>query len=144
MSLINKILPKYKWTKRNALLDDFNFKTIEDKIGFVLPKDYKDYAIEYDENENFIGKEYIMLWSLEKLIDWNIDYQIFENLPNTVAIGGNENGEFIGIQFIADDKYQIILSTYIDLDPEYNIEIGKSFTDFIERLDSGKTWFDEK
>ena len=142
MSLINKILSKYEWIKRTEMLD-FNFNTIKDKIGFDLPQDYKDYATEYDENEDFIGKEYVRLWSLENLIDWNTDYQIFENLPNTIAIGDNGNGEFIGIHFVKNIYYEIILSTYIDLDPEYNIEIGKSFTDFIERLDAGKTWFDE-
>ncbi|AZB31050.1 SMI1/KNR4 family protein [Chryseobacterium balustinum] len=143
MSLINTILSKYKWIKRAEMLD-FNFKTIEDKIGFDLPQDYKDYSIEYDENEDFIGKEFVRLWSLENLIDWNTDYQILENLPNTIAIGDNGNGEFIGIHFIENSNYKIILSTYIDLDPEYNIEIGKSFTDFIEKLNKGKTWFNEK
>lgn len=143
MSLINTILSKYKWIKRSEMLA-FNFKSIEDKIGFDLPQDYKDYSIEYDENEDFIGKEYVRLWSLENLIDWNTNYQIFENLPNTIAIGDNGNGEFIGIHFVENSNYEIILSTYIDLDPEYNIEIGKSFTDFIEKLSEGKTWFKEK
>ncbi|CAD7803769.1 hypothetical protein CHRY9390_01128 [Chryseobacterium aquaeductus] len=143
MSFINTILSKYKCIKRTEKLD-FNFKAIEDKIGFELPQDYKDYSIEYDEHEGFIGEEFIRLWSPENLIDWNTDYQIFENLPKTIAIGDNGNGEFIGIQFIENGNYEIILSTYIDLDPEFNIEIGKSFTDFIERLSQGKTWFNEK
>lgn len=142
MSAIDEILSKYKWNKRTNKID-FDFKIIEDKIGFDLPQDYKDYSIEYDENEDFLGKEYVRLWSLENLIAWNIDYQIFENLPNTIAIGDNGCGEFIGIQFIANDNYEIILSTYIDLDPEYNIEVGNSFTDFIKKLSEGKTWFDE-
>ncbi|MCY0969516.1 SMI1/KNR4 family protein [Chryseobacterium wangxinyae] len=143
MSLINTILSKYNWIKRTEKLY-FDFKTIEDTIGFELPQDYKDYSIEYAENEDFIGEEYVRLWSIENLIDWNIDYRIFENLPNTIAIGDNGNGEFIGIQFIGNVSYEIILSTFIDLDPEYNIEIGKSFTDFIERLSEGKDWFNEK
>ncbi|WP_312075217.1 SMI1/KNR4 family protein [Chryseobacterium sp.] len=142
MNSIDEILSKYKWNKRTDKID-FDFKIIEEQIEFLLPLDYKNYAIQYCENENLIGQEYVRLWSIENLLEWNLDFQIFEFLPKTIAIGDNGNGEFIGIEFIEDYRYEIILSTYIDLDPEYNIQIGHSFTDFLERLDSGKSWYYE-
>ncbi|WP_175620651.1 SMI1/KNR4 family protein [Chryseobacterium schmidteae] len=143
MSSIDEILSKYKWNKRTNKID-FDFKIIEEQIGFPLPQDYKNYLIQYCENENLIGQEYVRLWSVENLLEWNLDFQIFEFLPKTIAIGDNGNGEFIGIEFTQDYKYEIILSTFTDLDPEYNIQIGKSFTDFIEKLNKGETWFNEK
>ena len=61
----------------------------------------------------------------------------------TVGIGDNGVGEFIGIEKRADGETRVILKPFIDLNKKYHIEIGSSFTDFLERMDKGKKWFNE-
>jgi len=140
MSSIDEILFEYDWKVRSENLN-FNFRIIEEKIGFELPQDYRAYSIRYTENEGIIGNEFLRLWDLEDLIDFNIEYEITNNLYSTIAIGDNGSSEFIGVQFINENNYQIILSPFIDLNSEYNIIIGTSFSDFIKRLHEGKEWF---
>jgi hypothetical protein len=83
------------------------------------------------------------LWDFDELVETNKDYGIFDNLSNTLGIGGNGSSEFIAIELISNGNYRIVLSPFIDLDKQYHIEIGTSFTDFLVRLDNGQEWFNE-
>ena len=77
------------------------------------------------------------------MLEWNEGYAIIENLKMTIGIGDNGGGEFIGLEKIVDGKIRTILTPFIDLDKEYHIEIGISFTDFLKRMDNGEKWFKE-
>ena len=139
---IEKIFDKYSFQKRTKK-PKITIKEVENKINFSLPEDYKFYAENFVENESFIGNEFIRLWDFNEILKINSEYEILENLKNTIAIGGNGNSEFIAIEFLKSMEYRIILSPFIDLDETYHIEIGNSFTDFFERLEDGKAWFEE-
>ena len=139
---IEKILAKYNFRKRTEKLK-LTIEEVENKINFALPDDYKFYAENFIDNESFIGNEFIQLWNFNEILKINSEYEIIENLKNTIAIGGNGSSEFIAIEFIKDSEYRIVLSPFIDLDDNCHIEIGNSFADFFERLEDGKAWFEE-
>lgn len=54
----------------------------------------------------------------------------------TIGIGDNGAGEFIGLEKFSDGRIKIILTPFIDLEREYHIEIGNSFSDFLTRKKS--------
>ena len=139
---IEKIFDKYSFQKRTKK-PNISIKEVENKINFSLPQDYKFYADNFVENESFIGNEFIRLWDFNEILKINSEYEILENLKNTIAIGGNGNSGFIAIEFLKSMEYRIILSPFIDLDETFHIEIGNSFTDFFKRLEDGKGWFEE-
>lgn len=118
------------------------FEDIEKQIGFTLPNDYKFFLENYEGFEDFIGHEFVALWDMNEILMRNRESGIFKHLPLTIAIGNNPSSEFIGIEFVDNHKYRIVLSPFIDLDTQYHIEIGNSFTDFLFRLDNGKKWFE--
>lgn len=142
MEIFEKILDKYNCPKRTekplVTVDE-----IESIIKFKLPTDYKKYLQNYLGFEEHIGHEYMRLWDFCEIIETNKDYGIFDNLPNTLGIGGNGSSEFIAVEFLENRNYRIVLSPFIDLDKLYHIEIGTSFTDFLVRLDNGQRWFNE-
>ncbi|RNI31831.1 SMI1/KNR4 family protein [Hanamia caeni] len=138
---LKTILTKYNFPKRTTIPAK-TFEEIEKQIGFLLPDDYKFYLDNYKGHEEFVGPELVNLWDIDDLLTYNQDYRIFDNLPLTIAIGNNPSSEFIGIEFIENENYRVILSPFIDLDKQYHIDIGSSFTDFFERLDNGGKWFD--
>lgn len=140
MSTIDEILTKYNWPTR-ATSNDIDLLDIEREIRFALPEDYKDFLSRYRGYEKQIQEEYIKLWDKESVLSLNQGYEIFENLPGTIGIGDNGAGEFIGIEKMDDGVFRIILTPFIDLDKQYHIEIGKSFTDFLLKLDQGAKWF---
>lgn len=138
---IEKLFDKYSFQKRTEKLKT-TIEEVENKINFLLPEDYKFYATNYIENESFVGNEFVRLWDFNKILELNSGYEITEYPKNTIAIGGNGSGEFIAIENLENGEYRIVLSPFIDLDNINHIEIGNSFTDFFERLENGKDWFD--
>lgn len=138
---MEEILHKYNWPKRLTPSPE-TIAEIERITNFQIPQDYRHYLNSYSGFEVNIEKEFVILWDLDELLNQNLGYGIFENLPNTLAIGGNGGGEFIAIERDEKDQYRIILSPFIDLDKQYHIEIGTSFSDFLTRLDKGRAWFE--
>lgn len=140
MKTVDEVLKKYDWPTRTTS-DKSDLLDIEREIGFELPDDYKDFLLRHGGHETQIGEEYVKLWDKNDLISLNQDYKIFENLPGTIGIGDNGAGEFIGIEIRNDGGLRVVLIPFIDLDKQYHIEIGKSFTDFLLRLDRRDKWF---
>ena len=138
-------------TLGQLLIDNgFNFKEvtpcgicseIEDLIKFKLPEDYRYYLENFEPFDDFVGNEFLRLLDSDALMDYNLNYGIFESMPDVIGIGNNGSSEFIAIEFLEGNKYRIVLSPLIDLDKEYNIAIGSSFTYFIQRLANGERWF---
>jgi hypothetical protein len=114
---------------------------IEDLVKFKLPEDYRYYLENFEAFDDIIGNEFLRLLDLDALMDYNLNYGIFESMPGIIGIGNNGSSEFIGVEFLEDNKHRIVLSPLIDLDKEYNIAVGSSFTDFIQRLANGERWF---
>jgi hypothetical protein len=139
MENFEEIFSKYEIAKRISK-PKTTFEEIEKIINFKLPEDYKSFALNYSEFEDFIGEQYIRLWNFDEIIEINTEYGIFENLPKTLGIGGNGSGEFIAIEKLYNDKLRVILSPFI-IEKEAHIEIGNSFTEFLERLENGTEWF---
>ena len=143
MEIFENILNKHKCQKRTKS-PLTTIDRVERIVKFNLPDDYKAYIQNYLGFEKHIGQEFVQLWDFDVLIETNRDYGIFDNLPNMLGIGGNGSSEFIAIEFVGNVSYRIVLSPFIDLDKQYHIEIGTSFTDFLVRIDKGQEWFDEK
>ncbi len=49
-------------------------------------------------------------------------------------------GESIAIEY-KGDEYRIVRSPFIDFGPQNYVEIGTTFTNMLDRLDSGQEWF---
>lgn len=137
---MDEILKKYNWPRRPSL-DKTDLLDIEREIEFELPDDYKDFLLRYSGHETQIEEEYIKLWDKDEVFSLNQDYKIFENLSTTIGIGDNEAGEFIAIEKLDGGGLRIVLTPFIDLDKQYHIEIGNSFSDLLFRLDRGDKWF---
>jgi hypothetical protein len=137
---LQEIMSKYSFPKRD-INTSVTISDVESYANLKLPGDYIFYLENYFGIDQFIGVEFINLWSLEEIIEINKSYNIVEELTRTIGIGSNGSGEFIGIEIDQSDNVKIILSPFIDLDSKYNIKIGESFTDFLIRLDNGIDWF---
>ena len=140
MEKLKEILLKYNFPKRLKQAQ-ITFKEIENITGFQLPDDYKYYLTNCMEHEAFIGPQFLRLWDNDNIMEYNKDYGITDNLPYTLGIGSNGAGEFIAIELAEENNFRIILSPFIDLDKQYHIEIGKSFTEMLIRLENGEEWF---
>ena len=139
MERFEEIIAKYEVLRRTDK-PKTTFSEIERLINFKLPYDYKTFAINYLEFDDFIGEQNVRLWDFDEIIVLNTDYQIFKYLPMTLGIGGNSSGEFIAIEHMGVNNLRIVLSPFI-IEREAHIEIGTSFTNFLQRLEKGQEWF---
>lgn len=140
MEDLEKIIAKYSFPKR-SINSHVKIDDVEFYANLKLPEDYVFYLKNYFGIDQFIGVEFINLWSLEEIIESNKGYNIVEKMTRTIGIGSNGSGEFIGIEIDQFDNVKIILSPFVNLSSKYNTEIGKSFTDFLIRLDNKIEWF---
>jgi SMI1-KNR4 cell-wall len=140
MNHLDEILERIGCSKRVKPLN-YNFDTIEELIKFKLPEDYKYFIQNYEGYCDSIGNQFVILQDGDELLEYNIGYNIFTNLPKTLAIGGNGGGEFIALEMTENNILRVIISPFIDLSNQYHIEIGNSFTDFLSRLEGGENWF---
>jgi hypothetical protein len=139
MENLNQLLLKYKFEKRTNSLKT-TFEEVEKFINFKLPEDYKFYAENYLGFEKSIGEDYVSLLDFNELIEENTNYEILYFLTNTLIVGSNRGGEYIAIEKMENDNQRIIISPYV-FNKEAHLEIGNSFTDFLERMDKGERWF---
>ena len=136
-----KIWEKYGSLKRTAITTN-KLKAIEDKVGFHVPNDYNEFLISYTGFENHIGKQYVVIWDLHELMEFNTDYEVFELVKNGLGIGSNGSIEMIVLKQYENNVFKILLIPYLDLDQkETYIEIGNSFSDFFIRLEAKEDWF---
>jgi hypothetical protein len=140
METVNELLLKYNCPRRTQKAQT-TIEQIQNIVKFNLPDDYSIFVQNYLGFEEFIGSEFVRLWDVDEIIETNKNYQIFDNLPKTLGIGGNGSSEFIAIEQTNDNSIRVILSPFIGLDKQYHIEIGNSFTEFLQRLDNGQEWF---
>jgi hypothetical protein len=137
MQYLTQILRKIKWPERAEVLQ-IDLETLEHHAGMMLPPDYRHFVTRFHGFEMPVGKEYINLWPGEKLLSVNEGYHIFEQFSQTLAIGDNGAGEWIGIEEQDNSRPRIILSPFVTLNSRYHIAIATSFTDFVERLSEGE------
>jgi hypothetical protein len=137
MQYLTEILRKLKWPERSDVLK-IDMGPLERSAGLILPPDYRHFITQFHGFEMPIGKEHINLWPGEKLLSVNEGYHIFEHFSQTLAIGDNGAGEWIGLEEQENSKMRVILSPFITLDSRYHIAIATSFTDFVERLSEGE------
>jgi len=140
MQEIEKIFQGYNFNLK-AQKPQTSILDIENVIKFPLPPDYAFYLKNYLSFADMIVEQYVQLWDIDEIITLNNSYGILDNLSKTIGIGTNGGGEFIAIEFLFTSNYQIVLSPFIDLNKQYHIEIGTSFTDFLIRLSNREEWF---
>jgi hypothetical protein len=134
MSKNDLIFKKYNFQEAKNNLDELSSKLMVN-YQINLPEDFINYLKNYENFEGFINNEFISLWPLDELIEANELNYIFEIEPKTIGIGTNGGGELIALQK-EDDVWKVVLMPLIGLD--YPIKIGTSFSNFLEKLDSGE------
>lgn len=137
---VESILRTHEWPKRNNG-NELGIAEIERRIGFKLPDDYRFFLTNYSASELTISEHFFKLWDKDDLLEINSEYGILDNMEATLGIGSNGASELIAIQ-LRNTEFKVVLTPFIDLSDEYNIVIGTSFTNFLQRLQNGKSWFD--
>src|SRR5882757_3175343 len=104
MISLEHIFKKYPFRKRN-ISPEAEIAAIENEFNIKFPHDYKYYLLHYEGYEDFIGKEYVELWSVDELKKSNDGCCIQKWVPSFFGIGSNMGGELIALERTSSDHF---------------------------------------
>jgi hypothetical protein len=105
----------------------------EASLGFSLPPDYTQALRQMNGGEGFIGKNYLVLWSVEEFVKMNTGTYFAEAAPGLLVFGSDGGGE----AFAFDTRSApppIVVAPFIGMDWTTAIMIAPTFTAFLQHL----------
>lgn len=107
------------------------------QLDFELPKEYLDYLFSTESKYEF-GGAYLV--EADELLQHNTDYEAAELYPGYFLIGSNGGGEALAIEKATNN---FVLTPFIGHDEETPIVIGRTWGEFLQRLQADNLSDDE-
>lgn len=109
-------------------------KDVENRLGQELPREYHDFLEITDGGEGFVGSgSYVILWTVEELIDLNDAYGVHDFMPGLLIFGSDGGGEAFGFDMRSPQR-PIVQVTFVGLDWSEALPFGSDFYEFLEIL----------
>jgi SMI1 / KNR4 family (SUKH-1) len=118
----------------NVGVTEKDIATFRRATGRALPQDYIDFLKRHNGGEGYIGGEYVMLWKLEELEEFNRDYEVREYLPNVLLFGSDGSGEAFGFRTSGKPTWEVITVPFVGMSPELCEKVAGSFSEFMTSL----------
>jgi len=96
-----------------------------------LPGDYLKFVELCDGGEGFIGDNYVILWGIESLEEYNRDYEVHEYIPDVLLFGSNGGGEAYGFMK-SESGFVVVRVPFVGMCPQLCVEVAQSFADFVQ------------
>ncbi|AOK56542.1 hypothetical protein WT15_20230 [Burkholderia stagnalis] len=100
-----------------------------------VPQAYLDYLGSHGVFEGLTLDEappgYVALWPVDKIADYNSDFEIETYAPGFVAFGGDGGGELLEF----DVAGAVFMLPMIGVEPQYATHIAESFQELAMRFD---------
>lgn len=98
-----------------------------------LPKDYLDFFTLYNGGEGFIGNEYLIIWPIEDILNFNHEYEVDKYAKDFLFFGSSGGGE--GYAFdCRSEELTVVQIPFVGMSPEYANVIANTFSDFFRIL----------
>jgi hypothetical protein len=106
----------------------------EARLGLKLPPDYVEFLEFANGGDGFIGdNSYAILWGVDELPQFNLDYEITRWAPGFLAFGSDGGGEAFGFD-TREENWPVIQLPFIGMDWKEARPIADSFHGFLQRL----------
>jgi cell wall assembly regulator SMI1 len=109
-------------------------KRAEEECKLQFPPDYRNFLVEMNGGEGFIGEHYLMLWKAMELVEFNRDYQVDIYAPGLLLIASNGGGEGFGFD-TRDSTLPIVQVPFIGMSLDSAVLVASSFSDLIARME---------
>lgn len=108
--------------------------SVDATIRSFLPQDYLDFVRRSDGGEGFIGDEYLILWRIEELDEFNRDYEVHEYLTDVVLFGSNGGGEAFGFRK-SKTRADIVRVPFVGMSPDLCVKAAASFAELVSGVE---------
>jgi len=105
-----------------------------------LPEDYLRFMEKRNGGEGFVGKNYLVLWSLEELVPFNRECDVATYVPGLFFIGSNGSGEGFGYDLRPSSTPSLVMVPFIGMGWKDAMPLGTSVTEFLSVLYEGRLY----
>ena len=99
----------------------------------ILPDEYRSYIESGGATEASLDCDfpsYIQLWPIEKIEEYNRDYQVQQYAPGFLCFGGNGGGELLAF----DELGKVVCLPAIGMEPQYATSVADSWSSFAKLI----------
>lgn len=129
-------------TLADSLFADFQFNgalllgafdAVEVMFGCSLPEEYKSLMLSSNGGEGFVGEQYLILWRVDELIDYNLEYEATEYVPGLLLFGSSGGGEAFAFD-TRSPQMDIVVVPFIGMSLNDVSVVAHNFNDFIIQI----------
>lgn len=117
----------------NPPVEEVKVKKVQTELGITFPKDYVEFILYSNGAEGNIGENYLILWSIEDIIDLNEAYGVNEFAKGLVLFGSDGGGTAFAFDTRRNDT-QIVTVPFIGMDLEEVKTCSNTFNGFFQYL----------
>ena len=117
----------------NAPASDPDIRDFQTQGGINLPNDYLQFLKKTNGGSGFIGSNYIEMWPLDKLAQYNRGYGADRYTPQLLMFGSNGGGEAFAFDRRTTD-WPVVIIPFTPLDIREAKIVSKSFGSFLQLL----------
>jgi len=119
--------------KGNAPASDSVIQTFEQQSGIKLPDQYVRFLKTMNGGEGFVGANYLVVFPIEKLIEYNRGYGFDKWVPDLLLFGSNGAGE--GFAFDrCHAAWPVVMVPFVPLEVQNAISVSESFNSLFDSL----------
>ena len=102
----------------------------ESQLGAKLPEDYCVFLRLTNGGEGFIGKNYMIFWRVEELVQLNQSYEVQRYADGLLIFGSSGGGEAYGFD-TRHPTWPVVRLPFIGMDWRDSNLVGESFSAFM-------------
>ena len=122
----------------NLPAQDSDIKSVENFLGRELPSEYVDFLRRNDGGEGFIFENYLILWRVSELLEFNRNYEVEKYASGLFLFGSDGGGEGYGFD-MRGQELVVVTVPFVGMSLRYARVVAASFEEFIQKL-RGQLW----
>jgi hypothetical protein len=104
--------------------------------GIELPSEYRNFLLFSNGAVGWVRNDsYLILWPLDKLLEYNEAYNVKEYAPSFLLFGSDGSGD--AFAFDTSNAMRIVRVPFVGLDPKDAEGVAASFSEFLKSLEAG-------
>jgi hypothetical protein len=109
------------------------------ELGMSLPPSYLSFVRQHNGGDGFVGENYLSLWKIEELAQFNADYEVHEYAPGFLFFASNGGGEGYAFDTTVD-TFPVHIIPFIGMSRNVAITVSDSFEAFFDALRRDEFW----
>jgi hypothetical protein len=124
-----------KW-RRAEPASPASIVALAEKSGLELPTDYLSFLRQCNGGDGFLNVQpcYLRVWNAEIVLDYNLNYEMPENVPGFFAFGDAGGGEFFAFDTRGPQPWPVVSIPYVPMEASAAWSIASTFSDLLDHV----------